>query len=226
MKRSEINQIILLSAEFIASHGFILPPFADWSLEDWSQKGSEVREIVENSLGWDITDFGSGDFKTTGLFLFTLRNGRPDRPQGKPYAEKIMISLLNQVTPMHFHWHKSEDIINRGGGKLAVKLYCATKDENLDLLNEVQVFMDGVFYRLEPGTIVYLNPGESITLRPYLYHSFWAADQPVLLGEVSSVNDDTSDNRFLEPVGRFPDIVEDENPVHLLVGDYARYYQI
>ena len=65
-----------------------------------------------------------------------------------------------------------------------------------------------------------LNPGESITLTPNLYHSFWAEDGRVLIGEVSLVNDDSNDNCFLNPVGRFPSIIEDESPIHLLVGDY------
>ena len=30
------------------------------------------------------------------------------------------------------------------------------------------------------------------------------------------VNDDTKDNRFYKPVGRFPEIEEDEPPIHLL----------
>ena len=33
--------------------------------------------------------------------------------------------------------------------------------------------------------------------------------EPVSLVEVSMVNDDTSDNRFLEEIGRFPEIEED-----------------
>lgn len=41
-------------------------------------------------LGWDLTDFGSGDFARRGLFLFTMRNGAARR-DAKPYAEKIMI---------------------------------------------------------------------------------------------------------------------------------------
>ena len=48
----------------------------------------------------------------------------------------------------------------------------------------------------------------------------------VLVGEVSKVNDDVNDNRFLKPTGRFPEIEEDEPPLHLLVGDYAKYYQL
>lgn len=69
-----------------------------------------------------------------------------------------------------------------------------------------------------------LTPGESITLEPYCYHKFWGAESRVLVGEVSKVNDDNTDNRFYEPVGRFPAIEEDEAPLHLLVNDYERYY--
>ena len=39
------------------------------------------------------------------------------------------------------------------------------------------------------------------------------------------VNDDFTDNHFLEAVGRFADIVEDEAPLHLLYNDYKNYYK-
>ncbi len=45
----------------------------------------------------------------------------------------------------------------------------------------------------------------------------------VLVGEVSAVNDDHTDNRFLEKLGRFPEIAEDVQPGHLLVGDYDKF---
>src|SRR5690349_5249509 len=118
MKRSEINAIMRAADQFIQQRGFILPPFAHWSPAEWEAKGAEVGEIVEHRLGWDVTDFGSGDFPSRGLFLFTVRNGHPAKPEGKPYAEKIMVVGAEQVTPMHFHWKKTEDIINRGGGVL------------------------------------------------------------------------------------------------------------
>jgi hypothetical protein len=41
-----------------------------------------------------------------------------------------------------------------------------------------------------------------------------------LAGEVSSVNDDNIDNRFLEPVSRFPDIEEGAEPYSLLCSEY------
>ncbi len=41
----------------------------------------------------------------------------------------------------------------------------------------------------------------------------------VLVDEVSSVNEDESDNRFLENA-RFPEIEEDEKPFYLLCNDY------
>ena len=67
-----------------------------------------------------------------------------------------------------------------------------------------------------------LDPGESISLRTGVYHSFWAVGAPVVAGEVSRVNDDVTDNVFYEELGRFPAIVEDEEPLRLLVGDYGR----
>jgi D-lyxose ketol-isomerase len=227
VKRSEINAIIREADAFIKSHGFHLPPFAYWPPETWQQKDESVREIVANQLGWDITDFGLGDYRGTGLFLFTVRNGSSENlktGQGKTYAEKIMIVDVDQITPMHMHWSKMEDIINRGGGRLVVQLYNATPDEDL-AETDVTVMTDGVQRTLKAGDTVSLSPGESITLSPYCYHKFWGEDSRVLVGEVSRVNDDRTDNRFHEPVGRFPQIEEDEPPLYLLVGDYERYYQ-
>ena len=45
----------------------------------------------------------------------------------------------------------------------------------------------------------------------------------MLVGEVSLVNDDDKDNRFYTPLGRFPEIEEDEPPLYLLCTDYAKY---
>lgn len=227
MKRSEINTIMQDADAFIRSHGFHLPPFAYWSPDAWAEKGPEVREIVECGLGWDITDFGSGDYRNTGLFLFTIRNGHADnlrQMRGKLYCEKLLITDIGQVTPMHFHWHKTEDIINRGGGDLVIQLYNATPDERL-ADTQVAVSIDGVRRMVRAGDKVVLTPGESITLVDHCYHEFWAERGRVLAGEVSLVNDDAADNRFYRPVGRFPEISEDVPPLHLLTQDYARYYR-
>jgi D-lyxose ketol-isomerase len=227
MKRSEINAIMRDAIAFAQSHQFHLPPFAYWTAKDWTTKGEEAREIVDHQLGWDITDFGQGDYSKIGLFIFTIRNGTMQdlqKSHGKVYAEKLLIVDVNQVTPMHFHWSKSEDIINRGGGNLVIQLYNATKDEQLDRVNDVVVSTDGVVRRVKAGNTVTLTPGESITLIGGMYHKFWGEGGRVLVGEVSSVNDDDTDNRFFEAVGRFPDIVEDAEPLYPLVKDYARYY--
>ena len=124
---------------------------------------------------------------------------------------------------MHFHWKKSEDIINRGGGDLAIQLYNASDRDEL-AESTVSVSMDGVRRELPAGAVVTLKPGESITITPRLYHKFWGEGGWVLIGEVSMVNDDQADNRFLEPIGRFPEIEEDELPLHLLCTDYPRYF--
>jgi hypothetical protein len=227
MKRSEINAIIRSADAFIKERGFYLPPFAYWTPGEWRSKGPEVSEIVDNHLGWDITDFGSGDFERVGLVLFTLRNGSPENWKtltGKLYAEKILVIGEDQLTPYHFHWNKMEDIINRGGGTLCIQLYNAAPDETLDQERQVRLSVDGVERRFHPGQVLRLAPGESVSLPQYCYHQFWAEEGRVLVGEVSLVNDDQSDNRFLEPVGRFPSIDEDEAPLYLLCNDYASYF--
>ncbi len=132
-----------------------------------------------------------------------------------------MIARPNQVTPYHFHWDKMEDIINRGGGDLVFELYNATKDEKL-ADTPVQFSQDGISKSVKAGEQVVLKPGESLTLPPYLYHKFYGQTSPVMIGEVSMVNDDANDNRFLE-VTRFPDIEEDEDPKYLLCNDYEKF---
>lgn len=227
MKRSEINAIISSADAFIRAQGFYLPPFAYWKPQDWQKKGVEVSEIVENNLGWDITDFGLGDFFKTGLFLFTLRNGRPENLKsgsGKLYAEKILVVEDGQLTPLHFHWSKMEDIINRGGGKLKMRLYPAGTDESLVRTGEVNFSVDGSRRCIKAGDVITLDHGESITLQQRCYHEFWGEGR-VLAGEVSMVNDDNHDNRFFQPIGRFPTIEEDVAPLYLLVSDYDQYYK-
>ncbi|NOY82072.1 MAG: D-lyxose/D-mannose family sugar isomerase [Kiritimatiellaeota bacterium] len=222
MKRSEINALIREAKAFFAEHRFAMPPFAFWSPEDWRGRGTEYDEIRDNALGWDLTDFGSGDFLRTGLLLFTLRNGKPGNPRyTKTYAEKIMIVREGQITPMHFHWKKMEDIINRGGGTLVLELYRADPDDEGRFWDRpFDVGIDGVCRTCRPGERVRLGPGSSICLEPFVYHAFWAEGGTCLVGEVSKVNDDNTDNRFYEPCGRFPAIEEDEPPLHLLCNEY------
>ncbi len=223
MKRSEINSIMKEAKEFMSEKQFKLPPWAYWTVEDWVRNKEIVQEIINNMLGWDITDFGGGDFSKRGLFLFTLRNGNLKRDK-KPYAEKIMIVDENQETPMHYHWNKMEDIINRGGGNLVIELYNATADNKLGT-TRVSFKKDAVAGTVEAGGKVILSPGESICLEQGMYHRFYGepGKGKVLVGEVSAVNDDTTDNCFLDTVGRFPKIEEDEEPLHLLVSDYENF---
>ena len=221
MKRSEINQIMRNAEKFLASRQFVLPEWAAWSVDDWKAHQGQVDYITERMLGWDITDFGSGDFLHRGLFLFTLRNGKYGVDK-KPYAEKIMIVQEEQETPMHFHWSKMEDIINRGGGNVVFRLWNADKNEEVDRETPVKIFSDGREYTVPCGSDIVLKPGQSLSLYPYYYHEF--VIQPgtgyAVIGEVSMCNDDNSDNRFYEPLGRFPTIEEDEPAYRLLCTEY------
>jgi D-lyxose ketol-isomerase len=224
MRRSELNRLIRDGEAFVRSFGYALPPFADWSVADWRERRGGLARIVGPRLGWDITDFGSGDFAKIGLLLFTVRNGRPEnltRGTGMVYAEKIMISRRDQSTPLHHHRVKTEDIVCRGGAKLAIRLFTAAADGGIDRDRPVSIACDGTLRHLPAGGVVTLSPGESVTLEPGHVHTFWGEGGDVLIGEVSTVNDDETDNCFIEPVSRFPTVEEDE-PIHRpIVRDYA-----
>lgn len=222
MKRSEINQAIRGMEALIQEHGFELPPFCKWTPRDWAEKNHEYDEIRDNMLGWDITDYGLGKFDEVGFALITLRNGNVKNDRyTKTYAEKLLMVKEGQMAPMHFHWNKMEDIINRGGGNVLITVYNST--ENGEFADtDVKVNCDGREFTVPAGTQVRLQPGESITVYPYMYHDFHVEEGTgaVLLGEVSMCNDDENDNRFYEPIGRFPAIEEDEPAYRLLCNEY------
>ncbi|MCI5870268.1 MAG: D-lyxose/D-mannose family sugar isomerase [Dorea sp.] len=222
MKRSKINQEIRHMENMIREHGFVIPPFCNWTPEEWKTKGSEYDEIRDNMLGWDITDYGLGRFDEVGFSLITLRNGNQKNAKyTKVYAEKLLLVKEGQMAPMHFHWNKMEDIINRGGGNVLITVYNSTEDEEL-ADTDVTVHCDGREYVVAAGSSIRLTPGESITIYPYMYHDFHVEEGTgdVLLGEVSMCNDDEHDNRFYDEVKRFAEIEEDEEPYRLLCNEY------
>ncbi len=224
MKRSLINEIIRESDAFIRSFGYVMPPFAYWRPQELKARtASDSSAIKANRLGWDITDYGQEKFADLGLFLFTVRNGEAAdlaRGGGMLYAEKIMISRRDQLSPMHRHVIKAEDIINRGGGTLVLELFNSNEDGSVDETSDVTVPCDGSVRTLDAGGLLKLEPGESVTLLPGVWHAFWGEGGDVLIGEVSTVNDDLTDNIFREEIGRFSTVEEDETPLHLLVSDY------
>ncbi|PFG62766.1 hypothetical protein AXZ77_1352 [Thioclava sp. ES.031] len=226
MKRSRVNEIMAAAEDMIQEFGFRLPPFAWWSPAEFKARLPQAQRIVDAAMGWDITDYGQGDFDKLGLFLFTLRNGDLRDLQaghGMAYAEKLLISRKDQISPMHTHIIKAEDIINRGGADLAIELYGSDADGKFDESAGGQVMCDGVPRNYAPGEVLILRPGESVTLRPGDWHAFWGEGGDVLIGEVSTVNDDNTDNIFREDIGRFSEIEEDEAPRHLLVSDYDKF---
>ena len=226
MKRSKINDILESSKEMIHSYNFRLPKFAYWSKDEFCEKKHLAKNIIDANLGWDITDYGQGDFDNLGLFLFTLRNGNINHLKaggGMCYAEKLMISRQDQLSPMHRHWSKAEDIINRGGGKLVIQLYGSDDKGSFDENRGGSVYCDGIRRDFRAGEKIILSNGESITLMPGDWHSFWAEGADVLISEVSTVNDDNTDNAFRDSIGRFANIQEDTLPKHLLVSDYKNW---
>ncbi|MCA0273715.1 MAG: D-lyxose/D-mannose family sugar isomerase [Proteobacteria bacterium] len=224
MNRSDVNEVLLAGDRFIRSFGYVMPPFAYWTPDE--MKAAPHGEFVRRAMGWDITDYGQGKFAELGLFLFTVRNGLVADLRtggGMVYAEKIMISRDQQVSPMHRHFLKTEDIINRGGGDLVLELHSSHADGSIDRATGASVLVDGSRRELKAGDHLRLKPGESVTLTPEVWHAFWGETGDVLIGEVSTVNDDRTDNWFEMEIPRYTEITEDTAPVHLLVSDYPKY---
>lgn len=218
MKRSIINQHLQETCEFFEKHQFKLPRWAFWSTDQWNEQPQLANRVKSLQMGWDITDFASGNFNKVGLILFCIRNGKLPYNNGqKTYAEKIMVQAEDQETPLHFHYSKREDIINRGGGVLALELYKHT--DKLELSKEdVIISVDEEEFSTPAGKPVYLEPGQSISLTPGIYHRFYGVKNKgkVLVGEVSQVNDDQKDNHFYKALGRFPQIDEDVKKLYPL----------
>ncbi|MBS1073993.1 D-lyxose/D-mannose family sugar isomerase [Gluconobacter sp. Dm-73] len=222
LKRSQINSSIDLAIDTFRKHSISLPDFAYWSAKDWATKGHEANEIRDCMLGWDVTDFGQGDFTRIGRTLFTLRNGSLRRPgYTKSYAEKLILDPEGQRSPAHFHRTKMEDIINRAGGVILVQLTKAGAD-NKPAQESFPIHVDGIVRQLNPGDLVRLEPGQSVCIPPRTIHQFWGEDGSGLTvsGEVSSLCDDHEDNFFLEPSARFPEIDEDDERRYFLCNEY------
>jgi D-lyxose ketol-isomerase len=182
MKRSEINNAIQEASAAFERHQWFLPP----------------------NPKWDVTDFGLGDFNTTGLTSVNLA----EQPE---YCEKIMYVKRGQVTPDHYHNKKKEDIICRIG-RLALQFFSEEAS--------VRLQVNGEFQDLPVDRLLILQAGERITLTQGIRHAFWAETEYAIVGEVSTANDDTNDNFFQNPeVGRFSEIIEDEPSMVRLVSE-------
>jgi len=220
VRRSDANRAIAAAAAAFAEARIHLPPLAFWRPRDWHEHRSDALEVMKAGLGWDVVEWRPGRFAEHGLVLFTLRNvARTDRSNGGDgYAEKIMRVQSRQRTPLHAHYRKMEDIVNRGGGDLVMELQAGRHDRG-----ECQFLLNGVSKRIgRGGEAVVLSPGESITLRPGVYHAFYASGGAVIAGEISTRNDDVVDNDFREPTERFPRFEEDVPAERLVVADYRR----
>lgn len=224
MRRSEVNAAIEWAKELLNKYNISLPVFADWNCEEWAKNADITDMVCKTMLGWDVTDYGLDDYERIGGVLFTVRNGdQKDQTIGVPYAEKYILLADGQGLPTHFHYTKTEDIINRAGGVLALKLYNAKEDESIDYDSDVTVYMDGIKYVVKAGKTITVPVGSSISLTPYMYHNFWAleGEGDLIVGEVSSVNDDNVDNQFNPVLPRFASIDEDEPAIYPLCNEYS-----
>ena len=217
MKRSEINLAISRAKQMMEEYSWTLPIWGYWTKKKYEQNPKMKKYCKDHQMGWDVTDFGKGLFAQQGITLFCIRNGIQGNNEDKPYAEKLLFMEDNQEIPYHSHKVKLEDIINRGGGDMALE-FVEIDDEAQELSNDISVLVDGQVSIIRPHQPLILKRGQSVTVERNIYHKFYAVKGTgmVMAGEVSQVNDDNNDNYFLETVGRFSQIEEDEEAIHPL----------
>ena len=223
MRRSFIDGRIDAMLEFCARQKFALPPYALWSEAQYRADPAAARRIAEGGLGWNVVEFNPGGFASEGLTLITTRMGdwrNLASGRGRLYGEKAILAEDGQRTPHHYHVVKTEDILNRGGARFVIELF-KVDESGVRTNDRFDVLKDASMLNLAPGDRVILEPGESIVLEPFIAHAFWAEGGPVLAGEVSLVNDDSTDNYFLPPPPRAAPIDEDSAARYVTVRDHA-----
>ena len=224
MRRSFVDARIDEMQALCDRHGVSLPAFSGWGEAAFRANPDSMALIAARGLGWNVVEFRPGAFASDGLTLFTLRMGDwrdLETKRGRLYAEKAIMSLDGQRAPHHYHVVKTEDIVNRGGARFVVELF-QVDARGEPTRDRFRVLKDVSVLDLGPGDQVRLEPGESLTLEPYVAHAFWAEGGTALAGEVSLANDDRSDNYFVPSLAP-PDPIEEDAPArHVTVADYGR----
>lgn len=79
---------------------------------------------------------------------------------------------------------------------------------------------------MQAGEELFIEPGNSLTITPYMFHTFGAKKGygDLIAGEVSAINDDVSDNFFAQKVDRYILIDEDEPARYLLYNEYDEIF--
>jgi D-lyxose ketol-isomerase len=222
MKRSDINQAIAQAISFFRAMSFPLPVYAYWSPTDWLSREIELAEVLDLELGWDVTDFGSGNLSSIGRTIFTLRNGRGDLEYPKSYAQKVMHMPESQKSIVHYHRLKMEDIFNQGGGNIQVAFWHVA-DNGSPSSESLELSVSGHRTQITAGIPIRLTPGNWVCIPPNTYHQFWAEQGygAVLSTEISSICNDYSDNIFWPKGVRFPSIEEDTPAHYVLCHEYS-----
>ena len=106
---------------------------------------------------------------------------------------------------------------------MIIQVYAKGEDGAPCKNSNVTLFCDGERRTVPAGSLIEVKNGDSVTLPPYVYHRFYTktGTGDIVVGEVSKINDDNTDNIFASDSGnRFCEIIEDEPIYRLLVNEY------
>lgn len=225
MKRSHTNQALKELEDMCEKNCGYLPPFCHFTPEQRQSIDHDYDKVRNCMLDWDITDYGVGDSDILAFSLITLRNENRAMVDNysKVYVEKLLYLKEGQYASNHFQWYKTEDIINRVGGNVLIRIRSSLSNEENDYEPDAAVYTASRINSASVGTQICLTPGERIHVQQYLYHAFSEEKKTgsVLLGKVSMDNDDTG-NRCNPTVGRFPKIRDYEPQYRLLCNEFPK----
>ncbi len=195
-------------------NGFRLPPFAYLMPSEWLTKSASYSELRHNGLGWMCTDFGADH---GAVIRFILRRGDPEAEKyRKPYSEEIFMCRKGTSVPPHCHLSRMQDIVNRGGGVLTVRILGTRKG-----MENVTLRKDGFTFTVHQYGLVKLCEGESLTIPAGCIHEICADGDDVAVSEISTFMCITSDDYFtVRKPARSLKLEEDEPPYRLLISDY------
>ena len=72
MLRSEVNAAQRRAVALLYDLRFAPPPWVTWSPEEWAAQPGVAAYCRTRQMGWDVTDFGSGDFARNGYLPHQL----------------------------------------------------------------------------------------------------------------------------------------------------------
>ena len=186
--------------------------------DEYAARGNELESKLQKQA--DNTAKREEEEKmiseTCNSMLASARKDNRTPENGNKYANMSAAEIGNAVFAM----------LEKRGGILLIRVFNSLPDGSVDRSGDVRILMDGIESTVPAGTDVEITRGNSMTIYPGLFHLFTAkpGSGDLIVGEVSSVNDDRTDNYFEEERPRYIPVEEDCRMLFPLCNEYGKLF--